>query len=394
MDHRGGWRIKNHGRRDSPRTAYSRPMTPASPLTAPRSIHRLAILDDFQHVAESLADWDALRARGVELTFFHEHLGHGPERVAAALAETPDSPGFDAILAMRERTVFDAATVALLPQLRLLVTTGKGNKSIDLGAAAAQGITVCGTAGSAAGAPELTWALMLAALRGIPAAESELRTGGWQGAGTEHGTDSGTRQGAGNEHGTGNESGLEPGPTPLGREAAGLTLGLVGLGRIGAIVARYARAFEMDVVAWSPHLTHERATAAGARLAPSLEALAHQSDVLSVHLQPAPSTQGIITEPVLRALGPDGLFVNTARSALVDMEALGRGLRQGWLGGAALDVFDVEPLPAHDEVLTWPRTVLTPHLGYVTRQAYQVFFPQAVEDVLAYLDGAPLRLLG
>lgn len=359
----------------------------------PPALRRLAVLDDYQHVAESLADWDALRARGVELTFFHEHLGHGPASVAAALAGNADAPGFDAILAMRERTVFDAAVLALLPQLRLLVTTGRRNKSIDLAAAAAQGVTVCGTDASAAGAPELTWALMLAALRGIPGADAGLRAGRWQGTLAGSGTSPTLR------------------PTPLGREAAGLTLGIVGLGRIGSMVARYAHAFGMDVVAWSPHLTQERAAAAGARLAPSLEALAARSHVLTLHLQPAPSTHGIVTEQVLRALGPDGLFVNTARSSLVDMAALGRGLHEGWLGGAALDVYDVEPLTSPDQatpvgrhkatghhattdhLLSWPRTVLTPHLGYVTEQAYRVFFPQAVEDVLAYLDGEPVRRL-
>ncbi|GAA4762123.1 D-2-hydroxyacid dehydrogenase family protein [Microbacterium gilvum] len=317
------------------------------------AIRRLAVLDDYTHVAASYADWDALRERGVEVEFHHEPLG---DRLIDALA------GVDAIAAMRERTPFDASTIAALPALRLLVTTGMANASIDLAAAAARGVTVCGTPGSAPGAPELTWALLLAALRDLPAEERRLRDGLWQGG--------------------------------VGREADGLTLGIVGLGRIGTRIARYAHAFGMDVRAWSPHLDDARAASADARRAESLIALAESADVLTLHLRLAPSTREVVGERVLRALGPDGLLVNTARAGLVDTAAMIRGLEEGWLGGAALDVFDDEPIPAGDPILAAPRTVLSPHLGYVTTASYRAFYPAIVEDVLACLDGRPLRVIG
>lgn len=323
-------------------------MTP-TPLT------RLAVLDDYQDVARSCADWDALRSRGIDVTFLHAPPPTDPTAKAAALQD------FDAIAAMRERTVFDAATLGRLPRLRLLVTTGRRNASIDLAAASREGITVCGTDGSAAGAPELTWALLLAALRRLPEEEANLRTGRWQ--------------------------------RTLGREAEGLHLGVLGLGRIGTRVAGYGRAFGMRVTAAGGHLTPDRARAAGVGFAGSAEELAAKVGALSVHLALTPQTRGIVSEPVLRALGPDGLLVNTARAGIVDTEAMVRGLTEGWLGSAALDVFDEEPLPAHHPLLTAPRTVLTPHLGFVTRQSYERFHPQTVQDVIAYLDGAPLRVL-
>ncbi|MDI6943526.1 D-2-hydroxyacid dehydrogenase family protein [Microbacterium barkeri] len=317
------------------------------------SLRRLAVLDDYQRVAASYADWDAVRAQGVDVVFFHEHLG---DDAARALQ------GFDAVAAMRERTAFDRVALERLPALRLLVTTGMANASIDLVAARERGIVVAGTPGSAAGAPELTWALLLAALRNLPVEDGNARSGAWQ--------------------------------QTVGREAEGMTLGIVGLGRIGSRIARYAHAFGMSVAAWSPHLTEERAAAAGAERASTLLELAERADILSLHLRLSDSTRLVVGERELRALGPDGLLVNTARAGLVDTDALVRGLTEGWLGGAALDVFDTEPLP-HDHPLTSaPRTVLTPHLGYVTSASYEVFYPAIVENVQAFLDGAPIRVLG
>lgn len=319
------------------------------------SLRRLAVLDDYQQVAEGYAEWQVLRARGVEVVFFHEPLGTGDE-VVDALRD------FDAVAAMRERTVFDAKVLTgLSSSLRLLVTTGMNNSSIDLDAAARSGVTVCGTAGSQAGAPELTWALLLAALRFLPAEQENLRGGRWQ--------------------------------RTVGREAEGLTLGVVGPGKIGSRIARYAHAFGLPVLAWSPHLTPERADAVGAEYVGSLTDLCGRADVVSLHLRLSAPTHHIVGEEQLRAIGPAGLLVNTARSGLVDTAAMLRGLHEGWLGGAALDVFDVEPLPGDDPVLTAPRTVLTPHLGYVTEQGYARFYSETLDDVLAYLDGAPLRVL-
>ena len=317
------------------------------------SLRRLAVLDDYQRVAASYADWDALRAQGVDVVFFHEHLG---DDAARALQ------GFDAVAAMRERTAFDRVALERLPALRLLVTTGMANASIDLVAARERGIVVAGTPGSAAGAPELTWALLLAALRNLPVEDENARSGAWQ--------------------------------QTVGREAEGMTLGIVGLGRIGSRIARYAHAFGMSVAAWSPHLTEERAAAAGAERASTLLELAERADILSLHLRLSDSTRLVVGERELRALGPDGLLVNTARAGLVDTDALVRGLTEGWLGGAALDVFDTEPLPHDHPLASAPRTVLTPHLGYVTSASYEVFYPAIVENVQAFLDGAPIRVLG
>ena len=316
---------------------------------------RVAVLDDYQEAAGVCADWDLLRHRGVDVTFIHEFLGTDTAALARALE------GFDAIIAMRERTAFPAALLRALPKLKLLVNTGRGTPHIDLQAAADAGITVCNTDGSAAGAPELTWALMLAALRHLPAESLGMRDGTWQ--------------------------------RSVGREAAGQTIGIVGLGRIGSRVAKYAAAFDMDVAAWSPHLTPERAAAAGARYVGSLEELATQADVLTVHLQPGPATDGVVNRKVLRALGPGGLLVNTARASLVDQTAMVQGLIEGWLGGAALDVYDCEPLHERHPLRLAPRTVLTPHIGFVTLEAYRVFYGQAVEDVLAFMDGTPVRVV-
>lgn len=319
--------------------------------TTDRPAHRLAILDDYQDVALDFAPWDTLG--DVEVVVLHDPLPTAGETVRALA-------GFDIVVAMRERTAFGADVLAGLPGLGLLVTTGMANAAIDLDAAAASGITVCGTAGSPTAAPEHTWALLMAWMRDIPAQQASLRNGTWQ--------------------------------TGLGHELAGRTLGVLGLGRIGTRIAGYGAAFGMDVIAWSQHLDADRAEAAGARLV-GREELFAAADVLSVHLRLSGRTRGLVGERELRLLGPDGLLVNTARAGIVDQEAMVRGLHQGWLGGAALDVFDTEPLPADDPVATAPRTVLTPHLGYVTGQGYRVFYGQAFEDVAGWLAGSPVRVL-
>ncbi|RZU62865.1 D-2-hydroxyacid dehydrogenase family protein [Zhihengliuella halotolerans] len=311
---------------------------------------KLALLDDYQDVARDVAAWDDLD--GWEVHSFRRHL-RGRELTAALT-------GFTAAVAMRERTAFDREVLERLPDLELLVTTGARNASIDIAAATDLGVTVCGTDSSPAAAPELTWALLMAAVRDIPGQQAALRAGRWQ--------------------------------TGVGGELAGRTLGLLGLGKIGTRVAGYGRAFGMDVIAWSENLTAERAAAAGARRVGKQELFA-ESDVVAITTRLSERTRGIVGRAELEALGPDGLLVNTSRAGIVDTDALLEALHDGGLGGAALDVFDVEPLPLGHPLLEAPRTLLTPHLGYVTREQYRVFYRDALEDVRAWTAGAPLRVV-
>jgi phosphoglycerate dehydrogenase-like enzyme len=314
---------------------------------------RLAILDDYQGVAGDFAPWGSLEERGVSVTVLRHHLASEAD-VVAALKD------FDIIIAMRERTPFPGPVIVQLPQLKLLVTTGAANASIDVQAAADRGVLVCGTGGSPTAAPELTWALLLAFARNLTAEEGSLRAGTWQ-------------QG-------------------VGFELSGKTLGIVGLGKIGQRIAGYGRAFGMEVLAWSQNLTGETAAAAGARKV-SKDELFGESDVVSLHLRLSARSEGTVGERELRLLGPGGVLVNTARGPLVDQEALVTALREGRIRGAALDVFDQEPLPADHPLLSTPRTLLTPHLGYVTHESYRAFYGEAFEDVTAWLDGSPVRTL-
>lgn len=311
------------------------------------------VLDDFQGVALEYADWSVLE--GVEVSTEREHHDD-PDRLVEVLT------GAEVVVAMRERTPVPASLLARLPDLRLLVTTGRRNASIDVAAARAQGVTVCGTSSLSSPPAELTWALVLGLARHV-GRESAAMTGGgaWQ--------------------------------STVGRDLAGATLGVVGLGRIGSAVARVGLAFGMDVVAWSPHLTDERAAAAGVRRAESLTGLLAASDVTTLHLQLSDSTRGVLGRAELAAARPGSLLVNTARAGLVDTDALVDALREGRLGGAGLDVFDVEPLPLDHPLRTLPTVLALPHLGYVTEANYRLFFTEAVEDVAAWLAGSPVREL-
>lgn len=313
--------------------------------------HTLVLLDDFQGVALSLAPWHELD--GWRVRALREHHADEDSLVAALEDAT-------AVVAMRERTAFPRRVIDRLPRLRLLITTGPSNASIDVAAAAAAGITVCGTRASAAAAPELAWGLLMSAVRDIPGQQQTLREGRWQ--------------------------------TGLGIELEGRTIGIVGLGRIGTRMAGYARAFGMHVLAWSQNLTPERAADAGVELVSKRE-LFERSDIATLHLRLSDRTRGIVGRPELDALGPDGLLVNTARSGLVDTGALLAALASGALGGAALDVHDEEPLPAGHPLLSAPRTLLTPHLGYVTREQYGLYYGDALEDVRAWSAGAPVRVI-
>lgn len=317
---------------------------------------RIAVLDDYQGVALSSADWTPVTDHPdspCTVDVFRDHVSE-----VGALVERL-SP-YDAVVVMRERTPLPATVLSSLPRLRLVVTTGRRNPSIDVAAAASAGITVCGTESLATAPAELTWALVLGLARHLVAEATSVRDGGWQ--------------------------------TTVGRDLAGHTLGVVGLGRIGGQVAGVARAFGMDVVAWSRSLTPERAGQVGARAA-SLDEVLSVSDVVSIHLVLSEETRGLVGERELALMRPDALLVNTSRGPVIDEPALLAALERGHLGGVGLDVFDEEPLPADHPLRTAPRTLLTPHLGYVTHDVYATFFTGVVEDVTAYLDGTPIRTL-
>lgn len=322
-------------------------MTPRMPL-------RCAVLDDYQDVALASADWSPLAGQ-VDVRTLRENITD-QDSLARELADC------EIVVAMRERTPFDAALLKRLPKLRLLVTTGMRNASIDLTAAAGQGVTVCGTASGATPPAELTWALLLGLARHLTTEARALRENGpWQ--------------------------------STLGQDLAGRTLGLLGLGRLGSQVARVATAFGMDVLAWSQNLTAQRAADAGVRLAASKEDLLTRSDFVSIHLVLSDRTRGLLGEPELRAMRPHAYLINTSRAAIVDRDALVRALREHWIAGAGLDVFETEPLPADDPLRTLPNVLATPHLGYVTERNYRTFYGEAVEDIAAFLAGTPVRVL-
>jgi phosphoglycerate dehydrogenase-like enzyme len=314
---------------------------------------RIAVLDDYQYVAASYADWSRL-PEAVEVV---EFAGHVDDEDAVVRRLQP----FDVVVAMRERTAFPRSTLERLPNLKLLVTTGARNVAIDVAAAAERGITVCGTRAHAPGTAELTWALILAVARHVPQEDLSVRVGGWQ--------------------------------QTIGTDLAGATLGVIGLGRLGERVARIGRAFEMDVVAWSANLTDERATEVGVRRAADKDDLLRTADVVTIHLQLSDRTRGLIGARELELMKPSAILVNTSRGPIVEEGALVRALREGWIGGAGLDVFDLEPLPRHHPLRDLRRAVLTPHLGYVTERTYEVFYGDAVEDVASWISGTPIRVV-
>jgi phosphoglycerate dehydrogenase-like enzyme len=312
---------------------------------------RVVVLDDYQDAAGDHADWASLP--GCDVEFVHEPLPSGRE-VVARLADA------DVVVAMRERTAFPRDVLERLPRLRLLVTTGAKNAAIDVAAAAELGITVSGTESLPHPPAELTLALLLALARGVVPEDRALREGRWQ--------------------------------TTLGFALAGQRLGVVGLGRIGGRVAELGSAFGMDVVAWSPNLTAERAAGVGATAVPK-EELLRTSRFVTLHLKLGERSRGAIGAAELALMRPDAYLVNTARAGLVDTDALVLALEAGAIAGAGLDVFDDEPLPHDHPLLSAPNTVLLPHLGYVVEQGYDVYYGQAVEDIAAFLAGAPVRLL-
>lgn len=316
---------------------------------------KIAILDDYAGVALDYGDWSGLG----EVTVFRDTLPPGPELTARLLP-------FDVVCLMRERTPFPADLIGALPALRLIVTSGPRNGSIDLAAARAAGITVCGTESRKTTTSELALLLMLALNRQLLPNVHSLKAGNWQG-----------RQ---------------------GRDLAGLRLGIIGLGRIGGQLAALGRALGMEVCAWSQNLTAARAVECGAEPMPSLPALMAASDVVSVHLVLSGRTRGLIGAEAFAAMKPGAIFLNTARAGLVDTPALLAGLRQGRPAAAGLDVFETEPLPKDDPLLApdlqdTGRLLLTPHLGYATEATMRLFYQQTAEAVRAWTQGAPIRCI-
>lgn len=317
-------------------------------------MQRCAILDDYQNIALSTADWSALGSE-VDVTVFKNHIADHVSLVTAL-------HDFGIIVAMRERTRFDAQLLRALPNLRLLVTTAMHNAAIDLAACDAEGITVCGTGGVPGATAELTWALILALARNIPAEVSDFKAGArWQ--------------------------------RRLGRDLSGHCLGVVGLGRLGAPVARIGAAFGMDVRAWSRSLTDELASEAGATLAGSLDELLQVCDFVSVHVPLNDGTRGLLGARELGLMKPTAFLVNTSRGPIIDEDALVEALNENRLAGAAIDVFNLEPLPATHRLRKVERLIATPHIGYVTEATYEIYYRDAVEDIAAWLKGAPVRRL-
>lgn len=311
---------------------------------------RIAILDDYQGAALRSADWSGVQA-GAELTVFSDTV---TDQDALADRLQP----FDAICVMRERTPLPAALLTRLPKLRLIASTGPANPSIDVDAAKAQGIVVCSTGGRPNGAPELTWALIMAAARHVPSEVASLRAGQWQ--------------------------------TGVGLDLVGRTLGIVGLGRVGRSVAAVGLAFGMRVVAWSENLTDAAAAEAGVERV-ERDVLFRTSDWVSLHLVLSPRTRGIVGAEQLAMMKPSAWIVNTARGPLVDEQALVDSLRAGGIAGAALDVFDKEPLPADHPFRTLPNVMATPHVGFVTQDTYEVFYGETFENLIAWMKGRPIR---
>lgn len=313
---------------------------------------RVAVLDDYQGVAAGLADWAGLGPE-IAVDFLREPV----PRAEAATRLAP----YSVLCLMRERMPLDAELIAALPALKLVVFTGGRNPSVDVAALTARGVTVCNTRNGEGGiaTAELTVALMLACVRHLPREFANMAGGRWQ------------------------ES--------LGEGLEGRTLGLVGLGRIGARVAAVGRALGMRVTAWSPNLTPERAEAGGAELV-TRDALFSESDVVSLHMVLAPSTRGIVGQAEIARMRKGAILINTSRGPLIDEAALVTALGQGRIR-AGLDVFDREPLPADHPLRGLPGTVLTPHLGYVTQSTFRMFYEDTVEAIVAWRTGSPVRVV-
>ena len=313
----------------------------------------VAVLDDYQGLARDYGPWERLASQ-VQLHSFSDHIDDDDELVARL-------EPFAVIVAMRERTPFSKARLERLPRLRLLVTTGMGNAAIDVDAAAQRGVLVSGTGIGMSSTGELAWGLILALTRRICEEDANLRAGGWQ--------------------------------HTIGTELGGRTLGLIGLGRLGTRIAGYGRAFEMSVIAWSQNLDAEAARRMGVEPVGKDELL-ERADIVSIHTRLSGRTRGLIGARELGLMKPSGYLINTSRGPIIDESALIAALSERRIAGAALDVFDIEPLPGDHPLRSTPNTVLTPHIGYVGHDAYTAFYEAIVEDIEAWLAGAPIRVLG
>ena len=322
-----------------------------TPNQAPVNI---AILDDYQNVALKLADWSSLQGRAY-ITVFNDHVSDS-DPVALIQRLRP----FEVISVMRERTPLPRAIIEHLPNLKLIASNAPRNASIDLAAAKERGIVVCGTGYSPTATVELTWALIHALVRNLPLEHASVRSGGWQ--------------------------------LSVGDELHGKTLGIVGLGNIGSRVAKVAQAFEMSVIAWSQNLTSEKAEKNGARRV-TKEDLFREADIVTVHLVLSKRTAGIIGATELELMKPTAYLINTSRGALISESALVTALKDRKIAGAGLDVYEIEPLPLDHPYRSIENTITTPHIGYVTKQIYQTFYGHTVENILAWLDGRPIRVM-
>ena len=314
---------------------------------------QIAVIDDWQNVASGVVDWSVLASVG-QVHFLHDYPAD-----TATLVERLQA--FEVICVMRERTTFDNALLQGLPKLKLLVTGGMRNAAIDIPAAKALGIQVCGTDSYKQAAPELTWALIMASTRNLLAEANSLRAGNWQAG--------------------------------LGGDLYGKTLGILGLGSIGQKVAQFAQVFGMRVIAWSENLTPQRAAEAGATWVSKRE-LFEQADILTVHLVLSERSRGLVDAQALSWMKPSAHMVNTARGPIVDEQALVRALESGRLAGAALDVYAQEPLPLDHPFRRLPTVLATPHVGYVSEQNYRQFYQQMIEAIQAWAKDAPIRVLG
>lgn len=313
---------------------------------------KLAILDDYQGTAKYLGDWSSLPP-GTNVQFFQDHIAN-EDKLVDRLKD------FDMVMGMRERTPFTRSILSRLPKLRLLMTTGLRNASFDMEAASDMGIPVCGASGAGEGPTELTWGLILSLLRHIHEEDKRSREGSWG--------------------------------TTVGVGLKGKTLGLIGLGHIGSLVAKVGKAFDMNIIAWSQNMTAERAKECDATLVDK-ETLFRESDVVSVHLVLSDRSRGLVGAAELELMKSTAFLVNISRGPIVDEKALIDVLERKAIAGAALDTFDVEPLPLSHPLFKTPNTLICPHLGYVTEEGYRAFYSGVIENVRAFLSGEPIRVI-
>ncbi|MGE0824498.1 MAG: D-2-hydroxyacid dehydrogenase family protein [Candidatus Binatia bacterium] len=313
---------------------------------------RVAVLDDYQDVALHMTDWSSI-STDTEIQVFRDHLV-----VEDAIVERLKE--YEIVVAMRERTPFQRSLLQRLPKLKLLVTTGMRNAAIDVAAANDLGVTVCGSGGVIYPTAELTWGLILALLRHIPREDKAVREGLWQ--------------------------------VSMGLGVNGKTLGVIGLGNLGSQVATIGKAFQMTVLAWSQNLTAERAAQVGVELVTKEEVLS-RSDIVTIHLVLSDRTRGLLGANDLARMKPTAYLINTSRGPIVDESALITALQKKTIAGAGLDVFDHEPLSLDHPFRQLENTVITPHIGYVTTETYEIFFRHIVEDIRAFLDGQPVRVM-